>query len=99
MKIFGECIPPDPELPNITTDQSPWTPIGNITPEQVLSGTFLVYNRWGRLIYVSKDVIPLWTGENDQGVECSAGVYYWIWEFVDNTYEERRYNGFVQLLE
>ena len=62
-----------------------------------------MYNRWGRLVYVwedtGQDALPLWTGLNDRGQECSSGVYYWIWEFVDNTQKERRYNGFVQLLE
>ena len=106
MKIFGECIPPDPELPNIITENSPWRPIGNITPEQVLSGTFQVYNRWGLLIFTwedpvaeQNDVLPEWTGLNDQGQQCSSGVYYWIWEFVDNNYQERRYNGFAQLVK
>ena len=103
MRVFGECIPPDPELPNVVSDQSPWTPIGNITPKQVLTGTFVVYNRWGRIVYVwedaGQDALPVWTGLNDKGQECSSGVYYWIWEFVDNTQQERRFNGFVQLLE
>lgn len=100
MKIFGECIPPDPELPNIITVNNPWTPIGNITPEQVISGSLSVYDRWGLLMYASQDEfsLPTWTGLNKKDQECSAGVYYWVWEFEDNTNEFRKYNGFVQLI-
>lgn len=99
MKIAGECIPPDPELPNVISEQSPWRPIGDITPEQVQGGTLFVYDRWGLLMYESNEKLPEWTGLNMKEQQCSSGVYYWIWEFTDNTNEFRRYNGFVQLLK
>ena len=100
VKIYGECIPPDPELPNIVSDESPWTPIGKITPEQVLEGTsnFIVYDRWGLMMFKSSDKLPEWKGNNTKDLPCSAGVYFWTWEFTDNTEEVRRYNGFVQLI-
>lgn len=101
MKIYGVCIPPDPIFPNVLTENSPWTPIGNITPEQVLNGTLTVYDRWGLVMYTSEDKLslPVWTGLNKRDQLCSAGVYFWIWEFEDNTNEIRKYNGFVQLLK
>lgn len=100
MKIFGECVPPDPLFPNVTTETSPWTPIGDIEPEQVVTGDLVVYNRWGIEMYSSHDelTLPEWKGLNLREEECSAGVYYWIWEFEDNTNKVRRYNGYVQLL-
>lgn len=100
VKIYGECIPPDPELPNVITRDSPWRPIGEITSEQVLDGTstLIVYDRWGLIMFESTDKLPEWTGSNTKELPCSAGVYFWIWEFTDNTETVRRYNGFVQLL-
>jgi hypothetical protein len=101
MSILGECIPPDPDLPNVMTKDNPWRPIGDITPQQVLRGSFVLYNRWGRVIYtfLDKKGLPVWKGYNDQGIECSAGVYYWTWEFEDNNYNDRFYNGYIQKLD
>ena len=101
MIILGECIPPDPDLPNAMTKETPWKPIGDITPEQVLTGNFVLYNRWGRVIFtrLQKPGLPEWVGYNDQGIECSAGVYYWTWQFEDNNYKNRFYNGYVQKLD
>jgi hypothetical protein len=83
------------------TKETPWRPIGDITPQQVLEGSFVLYNRWGRVIFtdLQKTGLPEWKGYNDQGVECSAGVYFWTWNFEDNNYENRFYNGYIQKLD
>ena len=59
---------------------------------------FIVYNRWGRTVYLSSDVLPLWNGKNiETGDLCSAGVYFWVIEYKDIYGKNERLNGFVHL--
>lgn len=98
MKIKNECTPPDPTLPNIITVNSPWTPFGDITPDQVIASDFVVYNRWGVVMFTSDQSLPVWDGKKESGAECSYGVYFWIWKYTDVTGESYNYNGFLQLI-
>lgn len=98
LKVVNYCIPPDPEVPNVVTDQSPWKPIGEIQNDQFVSSEFVVYDRWGLKMYSSDEVLPEWKGKKDNGNSCPAGVYYWIWKYKDISGEEYTYNGFLQLL-
>jgi hypothetical protein len=98
IKIKNFCIPPEPELPNLASETSPFTPTGDVLPEQILEGNLTVYDRWGLEMFVSTDNLPEWKGYNKKGNPCSSGVYFWIWEFKDNTYTNRSYNGFVQFI-
>ena len=64
-----------------------------------ISLDFIVYNRWGRAVYLSTDVLPLWNGKNiETGRPCSAGVYFWVIEYKDIYGKIERMNGFVQLV-
>lgn len=59
---------------------------------------FIVYNRWGRAVYLSSDVLPFWNGENiETGNLCSVGVYFWVIEYKDIYGKIERINGFVHL--
>jgi hypothetical protein len=98
MKISNLCTPPDPELPNVVTVESPWVPFGDITPDQVLKSNFVVYNRWGLEIFSTEDALPTWKGYNERDLKCSAGVYFWVWEYTDVTETTYKYNGFMQLV-
>jgi parallel beta-helix repeat protein len=98
MKIKNFCIPPEPEVPNVASEDSPFTPTGDVSPEQILEGNLIVYDRWGLEMFRSKEKLPEWKGYNKKGNPCSSGVYFWIWEFKDNTYTDRSYNGFVQFI-
>jgi hypothetical protein len=98
MKIKNFCIPPEPEVPNVASEDSPFTPTGDVSPEQILEGNLIVYDRWGLEMFRSKEKLPEWKGYNKKGNPCSSGVYFWIWEFKDNTYTNRSYNGFVQFI-
>lgn len=98
MKISNLCTPPDPTLPNIVTTELPWIPFGEITPEQVIKSDFVVYNRWGLKMYSSEEILPKWNGFNERDQKCSAGVYFWIWEYTDVTNKTYKYNGFLQLV-
>lgn len=98
IKVSNECTPPDPTLPNIVTVTSPWTPFGDITPDQVIESDFVVYNRWGTVMYTSDKSLPVWDGKKESGAECSFGVYFWIWKYTDVTGESFHHNGFLQLI-
>ena len=98
MKIKNFCIPPEPDVPNVASEDSPFTPTGDVSPEQILEGNLIVYDRWGLEMFTSKEKLPEWKGYNKKGNPCSSGVYFWIWEFKDNTYTDRSYNGFVQFI-
>ena len=99
IRIINECIAPDPEVPNIVTDNNPWTPVGEITPEQLLESDLVVYNRWGIEIFNTEEMLPFWRGEKNDGTTCSAGVYYFIWKYRDIADKSFTYNGFIQLVK
>ena len=87
-------------MPNVASEDSPFTPTGDVAPEQILESSLTIYNRWGLEVFAlnSSDELPVWKGYNKKDNPCSSGVYYWIWEFTDNTYTEKRYNGFVHFI-
>jgi hypothetical protein len=99
IKIKNLCVPPDPTLPNVVTEESPWTPFDDITPEQVIESSFVVFNRWGLEVFSTEEVLPSWKGYNSKDQKCAAGVYFWVWEYTDNTNTIYKYNGFMQLLD
>ena len=97
--IINECIAPDPEIPNVVTINNPWTPFGDIDPTQVLESDLIIYNRWGIEIFAdNENNLPIWRGTKEDGTECSAGVYYFIWNYRDIANKSYKYNGFIQLV-
>lgn len=99
MKISNACSPPDPKLPNIVTVDNPWTPFGDITPDQFVKSNLVIYDRWGLKMYTSEEILPVWTGLNLNDRECSSGVYFWVWEYTDVTDKTYRHNGFLHLIQ
>ncbi len=102
VNIYNYCIPPDVDVPNIIiigdcNTCSPFTPIGNITPEDVVNGRMEVYDRWGLKMYETNDLIPSWDAKYN-GSLVSAGVYFWIWVYEDVTKTTHNLNGFVEIL-
>ncbi len=45
--------------------------------------TFRVYDRWGHLIFETKDPFEYWFGTKN-GKDVPVGTYYWIMELVNN---------------
>ncbi len=54
---------------------------------------FVIYNRWGKLIYESTDVKFRWDGKTSGGTEVSEGVYYYVLHA-----KSKDYNGYIQLI-
>ncbi len=60
--------------------------------------TFKVYNRWGQVVFETKDPLKYWYGDNN-GNPLPAGTYYWIME-LENNYDKEFYRrtGSITLL-
>lgn len=99
MNISNACLPPDPLLPNIVTIDNPWTPFGEITPDQFLTSNLVIYDRWGLEMFSSSDVLPVWTGKTKNDRDCPSGVYFFVWEYKDITEKTYKYNGFLHLIQ
>jgi len=58
---------------------------------------FVIFTRYGLLIYKTESKFPSWDGRNAAGVKMPEGIYYYIIESLDpqNTH---RQTGFVYLL-
>lgn len=93
-------------LPNIFTPDGDGTnenfkpledPIKLLTYIKVIN--FIVYNRWGRVMYLSENLLPHWNGVyQDTGKPCPDGVYYWVMKYSNVQGEEKATNGYIQLL-
>ena len=93
-------------LPNIFTPDGDGTnenfkpledPIKLLTYIEVIS--FIVYNRWGRTMYLSENLLPHWNGlYQDSGETCSDGVYYWVMKYTNVQGDEKATNGYVHLV-
>lgn len=72
-------------------------------PRFVQKVEFLVYNRWGKLVFESNDNIDLeWDGKNKNGSVLPTGTYYYhakvyFFTFETGEFEEDR-KGTIQLL-
>jgi gliding motility-associated-like protein len=44
-------------------------------PEYLKEYELTVYDRWGKLIFITQDYLSGWNGKNHKNKECSAGVY------------------------
>lgn len=93
-------------LPNIFTPDGDGTnenfkpiedPLQLLTYIDVIS--FIVYNRWGRTMHLSENLLPHWNGlYQDSGEPCPDGVYYWVMKYSNVQGEEKSKNGYVHLI-
>jgi gliding motility-associated-like protein len=54
---------------------------------------FIIFNRWGRIIYESEDPKFKWDGTTKSGEEASDGVYYYTLQS-----RSKEYHGWIQLI-
>jgi gliding motility-associated-like protein len=67
--------------------------VGNITYK-----TFKIYDRWGKLVFETKDPTEYWYGEQN-GTPLPVGTYYWVMELVNNNNQDfYRKTGTITLL-
>lgn len=95
---------PEYELPNIFTPNGDNTndlyiPVKN---RHIKSVEFIMYNRWGEIVFESKDPGLKWDGRSKQmNKPVSDGTYYYICKVNELHYygiKTRKLKGFVQVL-
>ena len=61
--------------------------------------SFVVYDRWGILIYSNyADLLPLWDGNTQKGAAAACGTYYYIVQYSTNKGKKHEATGYVTLL-
>ncbi|MFH0867557.1 MAG: gliding motility-associated C-terminal domain-containing protein, partial [Bacteroidota bacterium] len=78
-QVYAEDCTPIIEMPNVFTPNSDGSNdlFLPMQYEFIIENKIMIFNRWGRLLYESDDVLSGWDGTHD-GRECSDGVYFWI---------------------
>ena len=51
-----------------------------------------IYNRWGKLVFETKNPSQFWDGKNKDGEDCVMGTYYYLIETKD-----KKFKGFVEI--
>jgi gliding motility-associated-like protein len=79
----GECPPPEEVsfvLPNVFTPNNDGFNDGYsaITKGDYDDFLIQIFNRWGKLMFESTDTAFEWDGRNQDGNDCSDGVYYYV---------------------
>ena len=60
---------------------------------------FTVYNRWGRVVHMSRGKLPYWKGVyQDTGNSCPAGTYFWVIDYQNIYDEQKKLNGYIELV-
>ncbi len=54
---------------------------------------FVIYNRWGKIIYESTEADFKWDGKTNGGTEASEGVYYYVLHA-----KSKDHTGYIQLI-
>jgi gliding motility-associated-like protein len=92
------------ELPNI------FSPDGEGTNDYYRPGPYYnvervnmqIFNRWGKLVYVTDDPDIMWDGKDmDSQKPCTEGVYYYICDVYEKRLtgiEVRTLTGFIELV-
>lgn len=64
----------------------------------ILNYHLSIYNRWGRLMFVSDDPSIQWDGRDRQGIPASCGTYFYVLEAMGKDFKQHSKNGTVTLL-
>ena len=99
IEVPDSCDDRDFVLPNV------FTPNGDGLNDDFHALTFgtyqafgiKIFNRWGELVFESADQYFKWDGNNQDGKECTAGVYYYVGNIV-HPKDTRALHGFVTLI-
>jgi gliding motility-associated-like protein len=102
--VVSDCsvLQPIKDIPNVFTPNGDgvndvW--IINLGFGNTLN-TLSIFNRWGIEILNDKlemENVITWSGRTSSGIECSAGVYFYALEYLDNKGDKQKKNGYVSL--
>ena len=66
---------------------------------QLLSCEIIIFNRWGKVVYESRDNNFLWEGTHYfTGVDLNEGTYFYVVTGIKTDYVEFEVSGFITLL-
>ena len=97
-----ECDPlvyfvPNTFTPNGDEHNTLWGPVFN-GPYDRMDYHLSIFNRWGNLIWESRDAAARWDGTYD-GRKVADGIYTWVIDFgILDTDERRLIHGYVTIL-
>lgn len=96
---FSEPYFFDLSIPNIFTPNNDG--INDTFQPVVIRGVIelntYIYNRWGSLVFHSRDLKIEWIGNSDDGKPLSAGSYFWVIEYADMYNNRNKISGTVTL--
>jgi gliding motility-associated-like protein len=82
VRVLGEFNPPNAFSPNGDGANDTWKLEGF---KQFNSVNVQIYNRWGQLVFESKDPNGEWNGTNKKGKDLPVGTYYYIISYTTDT--------------
>ncbi|PLX23795.1 MAG: hypothetical protein C0599_03650, partial [Salinivirgaceae bacterium] len=98
IRVMGEFNPPSAFSPNGDGINDTCLIYGI---DENFSFSLKIYNRWGQLVFESKDAGEMlyegWDGTNMNGNDVTIGTYYYVIEYSDGT-KTRKSNGPVTVI-
>jgi gliding motility-associated-like protein len=98
VRVMGEFNPPSAFSPNGDGVNDTWIIYGI---DENFAFNLKIYNRWGQLVFESKDAGEMlyegWDGTNMNGNDVTVGTYYYVIEYSDGT-KTRKSNGPVTVI-
>lgn len=97
------CVPePFVQMPNVfsPTNDGYNEIFRPIHFDGVIKSQLQIYNRWGKLIWETDNLLEIltgWNGKNDQD-NCSDGIYYWVLQYTTYYNDSFTETGTVTLL-
>jgi gliding motility-associated-like protein len=89
---------PNTFIPNNDLLNDIWHPVFS-NPMNVKNYLLQVYNRWGELVFETKDIYSGWDGTIDNGkINVQDGTYVWKMQFTWIDFRVYNYKGHVNLL-
>jgi len=90
-----------PYIPNAFTPNgdglNDYFRIFGLPPENITQFNFQIFNRWGQVVYSSKDILSGWDGMLG-GTICPEGDYTWVIFYEDNNRIKTSNKGTITLL-
>jgi len=68
-----------------------------IPPENITEFHFQIFNRWGEVVFSTRDIEESWDGTS-AGRECPEGVYVWAVYYKENNRHTVTNKGTIQLI-
>lgn len=86
-------------IPNVfTPNNDNMNDVFKITSSNIKTLDCKIYDRWGLLVGELKDANDTWNGRTTAGLECTDGVYYYVFSAKGTDDKDYNEKGFVQLI-